>query len=143
MASETGPVVVGVDGSEGSRRAVRWAAEYARLVGAPVRAVMAWDVPVSYGMPADYDDVDLEKQADAELSEVLNVTVGNDVHIERQVTRGHPAEVLTSASGQARLLVVGSHGHGRFAASLLGSVAHHCIQHAECPVLVMRGSPDR
>jgi len=66
-----GPVVVGVDGSDGSQRALRWAAEYARMSGAPLQAVMAWDMPTNYGMPAIYDDVDFTKDAEAKLEQTL------------------------------------------------------------------------
>ena len=131
------PVVVGVDGSEGSQRALRWAAEYARMSGAPLQAVMAWDLPTNYGMPANYDDVDFTKQAEAKLKQTL-AAVGDLGAVEQRVEQGHPAAVLVAASEQAQLLVIGSHGHGVFAASLLGSVSHKCIHHAQCPVVVVR-----
>ena len=131
------PVVVGVDGSEGSQRALRWAAEYARMSGAPLQAVMAWDLPTNYGMPANYDDVDFTKEAEAKLEQTL-AAVGDLGAVQQRVEQGHPAAVLVSASEHARLLVIGSHGHGVFAASLLGSVSHKCIHHAHCPVVVVR-----
>ena len=131
------PVVVGVDGSEGSQRALRWAAEYARMSGAPLHAVMAWDLPTNYGMPATYDDVDFTKEAEAKLEQTL-AAVGDLGAVQQRVEQGHPAAVLVSASEHARLLVIGSHGHGVFAASLLGSVSHKCIHHAQCPVVVVR-----
>ena len=131
------PVVVGVDGSEGSQRALRWAAEYARMSGAPLQAVMAWDLPTNYGMPANYDDVDFTKEAEAKLEQTL-AAVGDLGAVQQRVEQGHPAAVLVSASEHARLLVIGSHGHGVFAASLLGSVSHKCIHHAQCPVVVVR-----
>jgi nucleotide-binding universal stress UspA family protein len=55
-----------------------------------------------------------------------------------QVTEGHPARILLDASGGADLLVAGSRGHGGFAEALLGSVSQHCVQHASCPVVVIR-----
>ena len=131
------PVVVGVDGSEGSQRALRWAAEYARMSGAPLQAVMAWDLPTNYGMPANYDDVDFTKEAEAKLEQTL-AAVGDLGAVQQRVEQGHPAAVLVSASEHARLLVIGSHGHGVFAASLLGSVSHKCIHHAQCPVVGVR-----
>ena len=131
------PVVVGIDGSEGSQRALRWAAEYARMSGAPLQAVMAWDLPTNYGMPANYDDVDFTKEAEARLEQTL-AAVGDLGAVQQRVEQGHPAAVLVSASEHARLLVIGSHGHGVFAASLLGSVSHKCIHHAQCPVVVVR-----
>src|SRR5664279_3585316 len=107
-----GPVVVGVDGSDGSQRALRWAAEYARMSGAPLQAVMAWDMPTNYGMPAIYDDVDFTKDAEAKLEQTL-AAAGDLPTLDHRVAQGHPAAVLVAASKQAQLLVIGSHGHGR------------------------------
>lgn len=59
----------------------------------------------------------------------------------RPILEGHPAQVLIEATRDADLLVVGSHGHGAFAGMLLGSVSQHRVQHAHCPVVVVR-SPD-
>jgi nucleotide-binding universal stress UspA family protein len=50
------PVVVGVDGSEESRLALRWAVDYAQMSGAPVEAVIAWEIPPAYGLAPSYDD---------------------------------------------------------------------------------------
>src|SRR5664279_2552801 len=83
------PVVVGVDGSEGSQQALRWAAEYARMSGAPLHAVMAWDLPTNYGMPATYDDIDFTKEAEAKLEQTL-ADVGNLGAVEQRVEQGHP-----------------------------------------------------
>ena len=62
--------------------------------------------------------------------------------VRSQVVRGHPAQVLLDAAADADLLVVGRRGHGSFAEALLGSVSQHCVHHAHCPVLIMRGEPD-
>jgi nucleotide-binding universal stress UspA family protein len=56
------------------------------------------------------------------------------------VEEGHPAQVLVEAARGADLLIVGSRGHGEFAAALMGSVSQHCVHHAPCPVLVIRGN---
>ena len=140
--TRTAPVIVGIDGSEESKPALRWAVEYAQMSGAPLHALMAWDLPVSYGMPAIYDDVDFGEQAETTIAETVAAVVGDSVTVTHRVERGHPAAVLVAASEQARLLVVGSHGHGGFAASLLGSVSQQCIHHAHCPVVVVRGETD-
>jgi nucleotide-binding universal stress UspA family protein len=65
----------------------------------------------------------------------------SDVPVRARVVQGHAAQVLLGASAGAGLLVVGSRGHGGFAEALLGSVSQHCVQHASCPVVVVRG-PD-
>ncbi|MEV6940785.1 universal stress protein [Streptomyces sp. NPDC051172] len=133
-------IVVGVDGSEASRAALRWAARQAGLTGAELRPVQAWRLPPTYGMPTDYSDVDFEKQARENLRRTLDETLGEHpgVPVAPQVVEGHPAAVLTEAARNADLLVVGSHGHGAFAGMLLGSVSHHCVHHATCPVTVVR-----
>lgn len=142
MSSQTSPplIVVGVDGSEASRTALRWAARQARLTGADLHPVQAWRLPATYGMPADYADADFEKQARENLRRTVEETLGEhpEAHVAPQVVEGHPAAVLTEAARNADLLVVGSHGHGAFAGMLLGSVSHHCVHHASCPVLVVR-----
>jgi nucleotide-binding universal stress UspA family protein len=65
-------------------------------------------------------------------------TSGCDVQISQWVRQGNPAQVLIDAAADADLLVVGSRGHGGFAEVLLGSVCMHCVQHAPCPVAVIR-----
>ncbi len=133
-------VVAGVDGSEESRQALRWAFEYAQICDAPVEAVIAWEIPPSYGWLPSYDDVDFEKQAQETLEEAIRDVLGeNATALLRRVERGHPAKVLVAASEHAQLLVVGSRGHGAFAGMLIGSVSQHLVQHAHCPVLVIRG----
>jgi nucleotide-binding universal stress UspA family protein len=75
------------------------------------------------------------------LSASLSQTLGDspEVPLETSVVEGQSAPVLLDAASHADLLVVGSHGHGRFAGMLMGSVSTHCAQHAPCPVVVVRG----
>lgn len=135
------PVVVGIDGSEPSLRAVRWAARQAELTGSPLEVVMTWEWPNSYGwampLPSEYNPAaDAEKlvgDASAELRKVHP-----DLDIRVRVVEGHPAPILVEASRGADLLVVGSRGHGEFAGMLLGSVSEHCVTNAHCPVVVFR-----
>jgi nucleotide-binding universal stress UspA family protein len=134
-------VLVGVDGSAPARAALRWALDQARLTGARVRAVIAWEVPVYPGWGlVPYDD--FAGAAGKLLSETVQDVLGFDppaVEVEEVVMPGHPAQVLIDASAHAGLLVVGSRGHGAFAGTLLGSVSQLCVQHAHCPVVVVRG----
>jgi nucleotide-binding universal stress UspA family protein len=142
-------IVVGVDGSEPSREALRYAVRQARLEGANVRAVTAWNVPaVSYGTPwtaplVNFPEV-FEKDAKAisrgALEAVRDDTDG--LQIEAVVREGHPAHVLLDEARNADLLVVGSRGLGGFSELLLGSVSHECAQHATCPVVIVRGPKD-
>ena len=132
------PVLVGVDGSEESRLALRWAFEYAQVSGAPVEAVIAWEIPPTYGLAPSYDDVDFEKKAQEIAEETIRAVVGDNAPVTVRVERGHPAPILVAASEHAQLLVVGSRGHGAFAGMLLGSVSQHCVHQAHCPVVVIR-----
>jgi nucleotide-binding universal stress UspA family protein len=59
--------------------------------------------------------------------------------VRARVVEGNAAQVLLDASDGADLLVVGSRGHGGFTEALLGSVSQHCVHHARCPVVVIRG----
>jgi nucleotide-binding universal stress UspA family protein len=134
-------VVVGVDGSAASKDALRWAADYAALFGGEVRAVTAWQWPVSMGMamplPEDYNPLD---DARAALEKTLAEVLGDSpsIPVTTQVIEGAPAVALVSESHGAALLVVGSRGHGGFAGLLLGSTSEHCARHASCPVVVVR-----
>lgn len=130
-------VVVGLDGSQHSLDALRWAARYAHKVGALLRPVAAW----SFSGSAEYVvSPDFERLAKDSLEEALRVlrTEFHDVAVEPAVVRGSAASVLIDASHGADLLVVGTRGHGGFAGMLLGSVSQHCLHHAACPVVVFR-----
>ncbi|WP_329403849.1 universal stress protein [Streptomyces melanogenes] len=134
-------VVVGVDGSEASYEALRWAVRHARLIRATVEAVAAYDVPGAAGWSAPAVDADLdEEQAKKDLVDELRTVLVQtvDVPLTSHVVRGNAAEVLIGASVGAELLVVGNRGRGGFARLLLGSVSLQCAQHASCPVVIIR-----
>ncbi|MFJ5228422.1 universal stress protein [Kitasatospora sp. NPDC088391] len=139
-------IVVGVDGSPSSVDALRWALVQARAVGADVEAVTAWQHPSAPGWaghPADGDfaaDV-ARKTLDGVLVEAADPE--HPVRVAARVVRGGAVPVLLAAAGDAELLVVGSRGHGGFTGALLGSVGQHCVQHAPCPVVVVRHAPVR
>ncbi|MEV6210198.1 universal stress protein [Kitasatospora sp. NPDC051914] len=146
MTDRTGQaIVVGVDGSEQSRRALHWAVRQAALTGDTVRAIIAWEPPFTgWGsdVPASGEKA-MDDIAARVLAESVEKVAGAEpaVGISTHVTRGTPAQVLLSAAGEedVALLVVGSRGIGGFAGALLGSVGQHCAQHAPCPVLIVRG----
>ncbi len=135
-------IVVGVDGSEGSGQALRWAARQAGFTGAVVEAVIAWELPAFFGWaPAvpggDYDFAGAARQV---LTETLAQVFGSALPagLRTRVVEGHPAQVLVEASQGAELLVVGSRGYGGFADALLGSVSTYCVHHAQCPLTIIR-----
>jgi nucleotide-binding universal stress UspA family protein len=137
-------IVVGVDGSAPSKAALAWAARQARLTGATVEAVIAWQYPATYGytMPAapeinyNYEEIAAKVIADT-IAEFRGQD--NQVEIISRVVEGNAAQALLDASAGAELLVVGSRGHGGFFEALLGSVGQHCVHHATCPVVIIRG----
>jgi nucleotide-binding universal stress UspA family protein len=139
-----GPVVVGADGSERGDRTIGVAFEEAARRGAKLIAIRAYQLPVPYGImamgtvPYDPDEV---KRAEAES---LAESVGPwqekypDVTVNTLVALGGAGRVLVDVSANAGLLVVGSHGHGAVAGTLLGSVGLQLLHHADCPVLIVR-----
>jgi nucleotide-binding universal stress UspA family protein len=138
-------VVVGVDGSAGSRLALQAAVEQALEHDATLTVLTTWSQPVTAGAPgyASYDwisETDLSSVAKQEQADVLAGVLGAEpaVRLDQQVLEGHPAQRLVEASEGADLLVVGSRGHGGFVGMLLGSVSQHVAAHASCPVLVVR-----
>jgi nucleotide-binding universal stress UspA family protein len=135
-------IVVGVDGSESSKAALRWALRQGRLTGAVVEAVTAWEFPSVYGYPAPVIDVNLEEIATRAVRDAITeATDGAEPGpVRYTVAEGNAARVLLDASAGADLLVVGSRGHGGFVEALLGSTGQHCVHHATCPVVVIRDS---
>ncbi len=138
-------IVVGLDESEGSHRALEWAIEEAGLRDATLRAVHA--VPSSqtyfpYSAVGFEDAQRRAEEAQQEAQQALDkllaeATAGKDVTVERATPVGLPADELVRESRDAELLVVGSRGRGGFRGLLLGSVSQQVVQHAHCPVVVI------
>jgi nucleotide-binding universal stress UspA family protein len=140
-------VVVGVDGSAESVAALNWARRYAEATGATVRAVLAWHYPTAAGQPPvgvapKPVTAEVEERLQANLAETIAKVYApgtSAAHVETRISYGHPAQVLIGESKAADLLVVGHQGHGAFTGMLVGSVSIHCVTHAACPVVVVRG----
>jgi nucleotide-binding universal stress UspA family protein len=138
-------IVVGVDGSEGSKLALRWACDEAnRIDGAKVVAVATWTYPVVAASPwmGGYDvPMDLTEPTTLALQEAVDEVVASSgfpaARIETKVVCGPAASTLIEAGKGADLLVVGSRGLGGFTGLLLGSVSHQVAAHAPCPVIVV------
>lgn len=133
-------IVVGVDASESSKEALRWAARQSELTGDELRVVMSWEIPsMAYWAPLP-EGLDFDKETRASLHQTVTEVLGDNppVTVTEVVREGHPAPVLLAESSQAELLVVGSRGHGEFTGMLIGSVSEHCVTHANCPVVVVR-----
>jgi nucleotide-binding universal stress UspA family protein len=140
--SESARIVVGIDGSDNAKSALRWAAKQAGYTGASLDVVAAWEYPATYGWVAipDNEDYDLAGYAQKAIDEAVSEVFGGDVpaSVSSRVIQGHAAEVLVGASKGAELLVVGSRGYGGFADALLGSVSTYCVHHAHGAVTVVR-----
>lgn len=134
---DTAPVVVGVDGSDASLAALKWAGAYASKFELPLEAVIAWDFGPYYGYPVpDFDD-ELRSWAHDAMADAVRTALGEDADVKQRVVRGQSAPVLLEAAQLASLLVVGTRGRGAFAGMLLGSVSQHAVSHAPCPVVVI------
>lgn len=138
-------IVVGVDGSECSRSALRFAFDEARMRKAKLRIVVAWHVPLAaYGAGLTPPPPNLAEDAEAGAKEVLEEALAatredaSSVEFETVIREGSPGGVLIEESEHAELLVVGSRGHGGLRELVLGSVSHECVMHAHCPVTIVR-----
>ena len=142
----SGPVLVGADGSPSSLEAVEAAAREARIWGRTLRIVHAQSWPamnVPFGTSAlalpEGELAELAQQTLSEAVERARATEPN-VEIDEEVVAGEALAVLEAESRTASLVIVGSRGLGGFTGLLVGSVAVHLATHAQCPVLVVRGT---
>ncbi len=137
-------IVVGIDGSENSLDALRWAAAEASAHACELHVLSTYSTPImstGYEM-AVVDPADLEAAATAAMEAAVD-TVRREgllegVSVDVRAVEGHAGERLISLSRDARQLVVGSRGHGGFMGLLLGSVTTYVVNHAVCPVTVVR-----
>jgi nucleotide-binding universal stress UspA family protein len=139
-------IIVGVDGSEGSRTALRWAARTAAAKGVGLRAVGAWQYPARAAIPAGSPKLRGPDEMDEGTCDDLRALVREELgagadQVEVEAGRGPAAPVLLGAAARAEadMLVLGARGLGGFAGLLLGSVSQECVEHSPCPVVVLRG----
>ncbi|MET9536083.1 universal stress protein [Streptomyces sp. NPDC006553] len=141
-----GRIVVGVDGSAPSLKALKWAAGQAALTGDSLQTVISWEYPATWaslmpGVPPEFDPEQLAKQI---LDEAIDQTLTPQeaAAVTRTVVGGNAPQALLDTAKGATLLVVGDRGYSGFKAAMLGSVSSHVTQHASCPVVVVRGVAD-
>lgn len=137
-----GRIVVGVDDSSHGRAALAWAYAQAKLRGANLEIVHAWDYPyqgprTSVTVPKDLMQLDAAEELEAVVRDLV-VDESDGVAVHAGLVEGGAAEVLINASNDAELVVVGSRGRGGLASKLLGSTSHAVVQYANCPVVVIR-----
>ncbi|MFE2282931.1 universal stress protein [Streptomyces sp. NPDC059443] len=144
MSQTTEPlIVVGVDGSNHSKQALRWGVAQAKAIGGRVHAVMSWEWNTNpFGISATEQDelVTAEEAARQKLADTVAEAVGTSpgVPVFRRVEQGSPAQVLVDASKEAELMVVGTRGYGGIKGALLGSVSQQVVQYAASTVVVVR-----
>jgi nucleotide-binding universal stress UspA family protein len=142
-------IVVGVDGSERSKDALRWGVEEARLRHVPVLAIYAWEPPELVPeisptpmAPSGFDPLvalpELQDAAARLVEGAIEEVGAADVEVTGEEREGPAGHVLVDAVDAGDLLVVGSRGQGALATLVLGSVSQHCAQHAPCPVVIFR-----
>lgn len=138
MSTQRENVIVGIDGSECSLKALAWADRYAQATGADLTLVTAWHWTTSYGVPLAYDGYDPSEDARKTVeAAAADVQVAAD-RVHTVVEQGPAGNILVDASKHAGLLVVGTRGHGSLVGAMLGSTSTFCIHHARCPVVVTR-----
>ena len=139
-------IAVGVDGSESSRTALRWAARVAAATGATLRAVTSWQYPARAGSPAGPAELPPPAEMDRRTTEELRAIVAEELETDAdraqiEVGRGPAAGVLLASTDRSGvdMLVLGARGLGGFDGLLLGSVTQQCVEHSPRPVVVLGG----
>jgi nucleotide-binding universal stress UspA family protein len=142
-------IVVGVDGTDGGRRALRWAVHEPTTRGGSVQAVMSWrwdtddetTAPPPTGVGPRGSGSRRERAEQTLRTEIADQTAAvpatAGVTVAAEVVEGRAAQVLCDAARDADLLVLGSHGHDRVYRTVLGSVAQEVVDAAPCPVVVI------
>ena len=133
-------IVVGIDGSVESVRALDWAITQAQQSGAVLDVVTAWMFPMTIGY-AFTTTVDAVRQKALDLlSEAVShvAEVAPDVVVQSEAKEQPAGPALVTASKGADLLIVGSRGMGGFEELLVGSVGHYCMRRAPCSVVIVR-----
>ncbi len=131
-----GGIVVGVDGSDGSDRALAWAADEARRTGRAVHLVAAWQAPL---YPAMAVPQVLDALRDATVEQLATIAASatlEGIEVTTTVATGSAAWALVDHD-DAAMIVVGSRGHGAVAGMVLGSVSRQVVHHATVPVVVV------
>lgn len=137
-------ILVGVDGSDTSVAGLRWASALAAGGDAAVSALMVWNYPPAFMMPLVGAPVlpadEFAETARNRLRTIVAATDTAGVDVEEVVVMGAARAVLTDATDEEDLLVLGRTGNSRLRQIFLGSTVSYCVRHAECPVVIVRDS---
>ena len=140
--------MVGVDGSEKSILALKWAAGLAHQTGAHIDVITTWQTPfptielIALGLNFELTELNErpERIAQYRIEKSILGAYGS-AHpegITSLVEEGYPGVVLEERSKEVDLLVLGNRGHGQLLETLMGSVSIHCLSHAHCPVVIVK-----
>ena len=138
-----GTIVVGVDSSDGARRALEWAIGEARTHGSKVVAVHTWNVPIAPVGPGvaavSFDSDDFRAAGQQAFDAAMQGVSAEGVELEQRLVEGSPANGLMDVAREERadLLVVGTRGHGGFTGLLLGSVSSTLAHHSPVPLVIV------
>ncbi|MER5948042.1 universal stress protein [Streptomyces sp. NPDC001904] len=138
-----GPLIIGVDGSEPSLRALDWAVDEAVRRSAALRVLHAsrWGYYEGRRSSSDTDRGAAQRNAERIAAQAVERAGKRapELDVTAEVVPHDPATALIEASHDASVLVVGSRGHGTFGGLLLGGVGLTVAAHAQCPAVVVRG----
>jgi len=138
-------ILVPTDASEYSRRALKMALELARSVQAEVVLLHVsytpqayWGYTISYGITVTQEQLD--QNGELALEATLSGIDSEQVVIHKIVESGHPVTMIVEQikKDNIDLVIMGSHGYGAIAGSVLGSVSQRVLQRASCPVLIIK-----
>ncbi len=140
-------IIVGLDGSQESLMALRWALNEGAALGAPVEVVHAWHAQgmrdMAFGSSHELQNGSicmLQNEVDAALAEMPEVPTKPSV-VQSSV-HGRPAAVLLDRAAHASVLVLGAHGRTGLREVVFGQIATTCRKHANCPVIIVDQSGD-
>ena len=143
-------ILVGIDGSHHSERALEWAIKEAALRHAPLRVLAVHTVLKGWtgegeAFPGDAEETARVRAAAQELTDKVLAGIGGPrpESVTVEAISGIPAEALVRASADADLIVVGSRGTGGFARLTMGSVSDQVSRHAKVPVVVVPSGEER
>ena len=141
-------ILVGVDGSEESAAALRWAAALAAEVGATIEVITTWQTPfptielLAIGFKLDLTELNERPEQIALYRNQKSIAAAygdpSPAGITRSVQEGYPALLLVEMSRNFDLLVLGNRGHSPIMETFLGSVSMHCLSYAHCPVVIVK-----
>ena len=137
-------IIVGVDGSDYSKKALREGARLAQALDAPLEAIACWHDPSVYAAPyrniSELKPETFRAHSQQMLETTLEEVFGQDrpARLSTRLLHGRPTELFVEESKNAQMLVIGRRGVGGVLGMILGSVSSALVFHAHCPVLIVR-----